>query len=207
MRVQPGERLLIMGAGKMSSAVLGGQLNVVLRRYDHTKTAIIGQGVLQWTTETAWTEKTALYSVPSDTYYLGLRVQTLFGTTAGNAYVDELHVFRIAQRQTSGDDFDNGNKAANFTLDWNSGQNQRVRLTASITISFSNLLKGAVYVLRLVQDGTGGRTPTLSGVTWSGGAAPAWVTTANHQALITLYSPDGAALFASPFGLDFNSSV
>jgi hypothetical protein len=124
----------------------------------------------------------------------------------GNGWIDELHVFRVMQRQIAADDFDNGNHASNFTIDWNNGQAQRVRLTGSITISFSNWLKGATYVLRLVQDGTGGRTPTLSGVIWDAGTVPTWVTTANRQAIVIIYY-DGATAYASTYGLNFNATT
>ena len=104
-------------------------------------------------------------------------------------------------------DFDNGDKSSNFTVDWSNGPNQRVRLTASITIFFSNAKPGGRYYLRIVQDGTGSRTPTLSGVTYPGGTAPTWTITASRQDILAIYSPNGSVLFVSTFGLNFNSTT
>jgi hypothetical protein len=62
-------------------------------------------------------------------------------------------------------EFANGNKSGNFTIDFNSGNNQTLVATGNLgTITFSNIKVGARYVLVISQDATGGRTwtpPTL----------------------------------------------
>jgi hypothetical protein len=57
------------------------------------------------------------------------------------------------------------------------------------TVGWTNL-KDAQISVELIQDGTGGWTPTFSGVTWIGGT-PDWVTTAGTVTHVVLFSRDG----------------
>jgi cytoskeletal protein CcmA (bactofilin family) len=97
-----------------------------------------------------------------------------------------------------------GNITGSVTVDWNNGNAQRGVLTGNVTISFSNMIAGASYSLMLVQDGTGGRSITLSGVAWEGGVAPTFVTTAGRGSLVSLYS-SGTGLAAVLAGTGFSS--
>lgn len=55
-----------------------------------------------------------------------------------------------------------------------------VTLAGSRTLAVSNGAIGKVFVIRLVQDGTGSRTVTwFSTVNWAGGTAPTLTTTAS----------------------------
>jgi hypothetical protein len=57
------------------------------------------------------------------------------------------------------------------------------------TVGWTNL-KDCQISVELIQNGTGGWTPTFSGVTWIGGT-PTWVTTAGTVTHVVLFSRDG----------------
>jgi hypothetical protein len=60
----------------------------------------------------------------------------------------------------------------------------------TITTTGWTNLKDAQISVELIQDGTGGWTPTFTGVTWIGGT-PDWVTTAGTVTHVVLFSRDG----------------
>lgn len=74
---------------------------------------------------------------------------------------------------------DNGNSGTAKTITLAAGQKQKVTLTgnATLTISFTGAAVGT-YQLRLIQDGTGSRT-----VTWSGLSASRWLGSAAAPAI------------------------
>lgn len=81
-----------------------------------------------------------------------------------------------------------GNSGAALAIDWANGNNQKVDLTANWTPTLANPKSGAVYVLELIQDGTGTRTVTWpASVHWPNGTAPTLTTTVNKTDIITLY--------------------
>jgi hypothetical protein len=57
------------------------------------------------------------------------------------------------------------------------------------TVGWTNL-KDVQISVELIQNGTGGWTPTFTGVTWIGGT-PTWVTTAGTVTHVVLFSRDG----------------
>lgn len=68
-----------------------------------------------------------------------------------------------------------GSSGASLTIDWNNGPIQQVTLTDNCTFSFNNAIAGSTYTLILTQDGTGGRSVTLTG--WDfGDNAPSYNT-------------------------------
>jgi hypothetical protein len=76
-----------------------------------------------------------------------------------------------------------------------------ITLTANCTITVSGGTAGQMQQITvfLRQDATAGRTPTFpAGVRWSGGAPPAFNTTAGRIDVVTLTTPDaGATVFGS----------
>lgn len=74
-----------------------------------------------------------------------------------------------------------GNCGASSTVNWNSGEIQKVTLNAATcTLTFSNPIVGQVYRLDVIQDATGGRLVTWPGsVTWKGGSTPTLTATAS----------------------------
>ena len=87
-----------------------------------------------------------------------------------------------------GVEVDNNATGATLTIDWRAGQKQRVDMSADCTFTFVAPDGVCNLMLRLVQDGTGGRDPTFpSSVKWQGGTVPTWVTTANAVNVIAMY--------------------
>jgi hypothetical protein len=99
-------------------------------------------------------------------------------------------------------EFNNGNSGAAPTIDWSNGQSQKIVLTANATATLTNPVAGEVYMLKVVQDGTGSRTLTLPGTAkWAGAAAATLTTTAAAIDVLTLYF-DGTNYFVSA-GLNY----
>jgi hypothetical protein len=67
-------------------------------------------------------------------------------------------------------------------------------------------LRGATIRVELIQDGTGGWTPTFTGVTWIGGT-PTWDTTAGTVTHAVLFSRDGGTtIYGAVVGAGGSSS-
>ena len=87
-----------------------------------------------------------------------------------------------------GREVDNNATGSTLTIDWRRGQKQRVDMTSDCTFTFNAPEGVCNLMLRLVQDGTGGRDPTFpSTVKWQGGTVPTWVTTTNAVNVIAMY--------------------
>lgn len=71
---------------------------------------------------------------------------------------------------------------ATVTFDLGNGayRKHKVTLGGNRTLAISNGIVGQVFIIDLIQDGTGGRTVTwFSTIKWAGGTAPTLTTTAN----------------------------
>lgn len=69
---------------------------------------------------------------------------------------------------------------ATITFNLSSGNKQRVTLGGNRALALSNPGTGQVFLLRLLQDGTGSRTVTwFNTIKWAGGSAPTLTTTAS----------------------------
>lgn len=69
-------------------------------------------------------------------------------------------------------------------------------LSASIAVSFTGWPATGNYAqigVRITEDGTGGWTPTFSGVTWLGGTTPSHTTTASTATEYEFWTDDGGA--------------
>lgn len=88
---------------------------------------------------------------------------------------------------------DNGTVDSNTTIDWNNGNNQKITLGADITLTFSNMGVGHKQ-LKVTQDGTGNRTPTLPSGKWPGGSAGTFSTTASAEDILSIYY-DGSSYY------------
>ena len=87
-------------------------------------------------------------------------------------------------------EFDNGtwSGAPGKTVDWNSGQKPTAVLGIDPTLTFTAPAGVGNFLLRVVQDGTGGRTVTWpASVKWPGGTAPTLSSGANAEDIITFY--------------------
>lgn len=85
-----------------------------------------------------------------------------------------------------------GTLGASATVDLANGNWHWGTLDQDCTISFVGFtsLKDCQILLEIIEDGTGGWTPTLSGVTWIGGT-PTWDTTAGTTTFVAVWSRDG----------------
>jgi hypothetical protein len=86
--------------------------------------------------------------------------------------------------------YDAGNSGTGIAIDWENGPVQKVTLTGNATLTFTNPVSGGTFTLILVQDGTGGRTVSLTG--WDfGDSTPSYNTAASKKNVVSgLY--DGA---------------
>lgn len=102
---------------------------------------------------------------------------------------------------------DNGNSGAADTIDWSAGSLQKSTLTGNATFTFTNLAVGTFYQLKLIQDGTGGRTVTWPTTTWIGQGAPSLQSTGGAVDFVTFYY-DGTTLYGgSGVVSDFGTRV
>lgn len=100
-------------------------------------------------------------------------------------------------------EFDSGNSGSSKTINWDNATGQKSTLTANCTYTFSNLLSGQAYVLRLVQGGAGSFTVTWpAAVKWAGGTPPTLSTAVGAIDVVTIYY-DGTNAYASA-GLSFS---
>ncbi len=88
-----------------------------------------------------------------------------------------------------------GNLGSTETVNLANGLYQLGTLNADCAISFSGWTNNTYceVSLRLTEDGTGGWTPTFSGVTWIGGTTPTHTTTTGTSTEYTFWSVDGGA--------------
>jgi len=121
----------------------------------------------------------------------GATVATLAYDT-GSAWVTDT-TFAVSNGQPG--IYDAGNSGASKAIDWANGPIQKVTMTAACTFSFSNAITGGTYTLILVQNGTGGYAPTLTG--WDfGDNSPSYNSGANKKNVVSgLY--DGAEYLAA----------
>lgn len=86
-----------------------------------------------------------------------------------------------------------GSMGATETLDYSQGTYHYGTLDANCTISFTGwtTLKDCGITFEVTEDGTGGWTPTFSGVTWLGGTTPTHDTTAGTTTIYAFFSRDG----------------
>lgn len=71
-----------------------------------------------------------------------------------------------------------GNSGTTQTLSLTNGTVQTVTMTGNCTFTMPATTSGTSFILKLIQDGTGGRTATFTGVKYPGGTVPTITTTA-----------------------------
>lgn len=96
--------------------------------------------------------------------------------------------------------FNAGDSGSSKVINWANGAVQTVRMTANCTFTFQNANPGDVLTLHMVQDGTGGRTATLTG--WTFEETPTYNTGAAKEnvvtALVTVQGVRAARSWSSP---------
>ena len=87
--------------------------------------------------------------------------------------------------------------ASTATIDGSNGQVQTVgTLTGAITLSWANIVPGVTYRIKLVQDGTGSRTATLTGGSTTWKVSGSQSTTANYVDWLSFWF-DGTTYWAT----------
>ena len=71
------------------------------------------------------------------------------------------------------------NSSTAVTLSLSSGTVLSYTLTGNCTFTMPTATSGTSFILKLIQDGTGSRTATFTGVKWPAGTAPTITTTAS----------------------------
>lgn len=71
------------------------------------------------------------------------------------------------------------NSGTAVTLSLSSGTVLSYTLTGNCTFTMPTATSGTSFILKVIQDGTGSRTATFTGVKWPGGTAPTITTTAS----------------------------
>jgi len=71
------------------------------------------------------------------------------------------------------------NSSTAVTLSLASGTVLSYTLTGNCTFTMPTATSGTSFIIKLIQDGTGSRTATFTGVKWPGGTAPTITTTAS----------------------------
>lgn len=86
-------------------------------------------------------------------------------------------------------EYANGNSGAAIAIDWTRGQKQSVRLTADeVAVTFTDPNGVGSFLLKVIQDGEGGRALNWPDHTWAaGGLAPLLTDTPNAVDFIALY--------------------
>jgi len=97
-----------------------------------------------------------------------------------------------AQEWTSQQNFNATTLTFDATQDWDLTTNQVCKLTLTANTTFdapTNQVDGSVYVITIIQDGTGSRTAGWNTVfKWAGGTAPTLTTTASAKDVFTFVS-------------------
>jgi hypothetical protein len=97
-----------------------------------------------------------------------------------------------AKTLTFNGEYDNGNSSTAATVTLTNGQKQKITLTGNCTLTISATgANTGTYQLRLIQDATGSRTVTWSGLTstkWLGStSAPSIGSAANKETIVNIF--------------------
>lgn len=106
---------------------------------------------------------------------------------------------QVSNNMTFSSEYDNGNKGANFGIDWNNGNKQKVTLTAAnLTVTFTPPSVGVGNLtLKIVQGGAGSMTiTTWTSTKWPSGTLPTLSTAAGAIDFITCYY-DGSSYYCT----------
>jgi len=95
------------------------------------------------------------------------------GTFNGNVLMSGNDIRNIRTADFGTAEYDNGNVSGTVTINWSSGQNQKMTITDDVTVSYSNPNGISRVDLRVIQDVSGGNAVTWPGSQfWPGGTAP-----------------------------------
>lgn len=93
--------------------------------------------------------------------------------------------------------------SGNYAVDGSAGNIFVLTLAGNHQISFTNMIAGRGVTVVFIQDGTGNRVPTWSGVTWPEGDAPTLSTAAGARDKLVFDSYNGSAVDGQIVGLAY----
>lgn len=100
--------------------------------------------------------------------------------------------------------FDGGEVSGSYTVDWNRGNHQSIRLGTNTTLGFTNPYGGGVYSLEVAYTGpVSASWPNV--VTWSDGQPPFQTMTVDRKDVFTFFF-DGTNYLGQVFGYNYLSS-
>lgn len=97
----------------------------------------------------------------------------------------------------------NGDSGSAKTIDWTKNNYHKITLTDDCTFTFTDPLPG-LYVLEVIQDGTGSRLATWDGdVKWASGTAPTLSSGAGDIDVFQFYY-NGSSYYGMTMGLNYS---
>ena len=133
-------------------------------------------------TKTLTTVGRGVASSTAQAHSSGAIVEEVWSVTHVLDLITFLQVAHDSSGNILGPGWTTASDGATVTFDLGSGANtkHKVTLGGNRTLALSNVRAGQVFILRLLQDGTGSRTVTwFSTIKWAGGSAPTLTTTAD----------------------------
>jgi len=120
-------------------------------------------------------------SIPSIETYLSDNTTTLSNALISPTFVD----MQITEHAYFDAEFDNGNSGAADIINWTIGNKQKSTLTANCVYTFTAPSGPCNVILKVIQDGTGGRVITWPATVQS--PFPDYSTTAGETTIIAFY--------------------
>jgi len=120
-------------------------------------------------------------SIPSIETYLSDNTTTLSNALISPTFVD----MQITEHAYFDAEFDNGNSGAADIINWTIGNKQKSTLTANCVYTFTAPSGPCNVILKVIQDGTGGRVITWPATVQS--PFPDYSTTAGKTTIIAFY--------------------
>ena len=115
-----------------------------------------------------------------------------------------------ASGQIYGNGYDNGQKTANFTIDWNNGSNQVVSVSGAaatgLTASFSNIKPWSTYQFIYQVDKTNMELYLDHSIFWPGGTRPSLSNVSGSRDIVT-FTTDGNSNMYAVAQFNFSASV
>lgn len=94
--------------------------------------------------------------------------------------------------------------STDYEIDASLGSVFVLTLTASVNISFANMIAGRGITVHIIQDDVSSRVPTFVGVTWDADGVPTLSTTANYRDKLVFDSYDGSVIDGQLVGLNYS---
>ena len=140
-----------------------------------------------------------------------LRVDTNSGNSVFTVKDDTTGLIHLsASGQIYGNGYDNGQKTANFTIDWNNGSNQIVSVSGAaatgLTASFSNIKPWSTYQFIYQVDKTNMELYLDHSIFWPGGTRPSLSNVSGSRDIVT-FTTDGDSNMNAVAQFNFSASV